>query len=38
MMYYSVPVSVIEDADELAAWGRKAIAVALHAKNASDQA
>ena len=28
MMYYSVPVSVLEDADELAAWGRKAIAVA----------
>jgi DNA transformation protein and related proteins len=26
--YYSVPVSVLEDADELAAWGRKAIAVA----------
>jgi DNA transformation protein len=33
MMYYSVPVSVLEDADELAAWGRKAIAVALAAKS-----
>jgi DNA transformation protein len=32
MMYYSVPVSVLEDADELAAWGRKAIAVAVAAK------
>jgi len=32
MMYYSVPVSVLEDADELAAWGRKAIAVALAAR------
>ena len=37
-MYYSVAVPVLEDADELAAWGRKAIAVALHPKNASDQA
>ena len=32
MMYYSVPVSVLEDADELARWGRKAIAVAVRAK------
>ena len=32
MMYYSVPVSVLEDADALAAWGRKAIAVAMTAK------
>jgi DNA transformation protein and related proteins len=32
MMYYSVPVSVIEDADALAAWGKKAIGVALAAK------
>ncbi len=32
MMYYSVPVSVLEDADALAAWGRKAIAVAMAAK------
>jgi DNA transformation protein len=32
MMYYSVPVAVLEDADELAVWGRKAIAVALAAK------
>ena len=31
MMYYSVPVSVLEDADELVAWGRKAIAVAVAA-------
>jgi DNA transformation protein len=31
MMYYSVPVSILEDADELAAWGRKAIAVAVAA-------
>jgi len=28
MQYYNVPVSVLEDADQLAAWGRKAIAVA----------
>ena len=33
MMYYSVPVSVLEDADELAAWGRKAITVAAGAKS-----
>jgi DNA transformation protein len=32
MMYYGVPVSVLEDADALAAWGKKAIAVALAAK------
>ena len=32
MQYYSVPVSVLEDADELCAWGRKAIAVAIAAK------
>ena len=32
-MYYSVPVSVLEDADELAAWGRKAIAVAIAAQS-----
>jgi DNA transformation protein len=32
MMYYSVPVAVLEDADELAAWGKKAIAVAVEAK------
>jgi DNA transformation protein and related proteins len=28
--YYTVPVSVLEDAYTLAAWGRKAIAVASH--------
>ncbi|SRR6266511_410893 len=33
MQYYSVPVSVLEDSDELAAWGRKAIAVAIAAKS-----
>jgi DNA transformation protein len=33
MQYYDVPVSVLEDADELAKWGRKAIAVAIAAKN-----
>lgn len=32
MQYYSVPVAVLEDADELCAWGRKAIAVAVAAK------
>ena len=32
MMYYSVPVAVLEDADALAAWGKKAIAVAVAAK------
>ena len=32
MMYYNVPVSILEDADLLAAWGRKAIAVAVAAK------
>lgn len=32
MQYYSVPVSVLEDADALCAWGRKAIAVAMAAK------
>jgi DNA transformation protein len=32
MNYYSVPVAVLEDADALCAWGRKAIAVALAAK------
>jgi DNA transformation protein len=33
MMYYSVPVSVLEDAGELAAWGKKAIAVAVDARS-----
>jgi DNA transformation protein len=32
MQYYNVPVSVLEDADELARWGMKAIAVAIAAK------
>lgn len=32
MQYYSVPVPVLEDAGELAAWGKKAIAVAVAAK------
>ena len=32
MNYYSVPVAVLEDAGELCAWGRKAIAVAIAAK------
>jgi DNA transformation protein len=32
MQYYSVPVSVLEDADALCAWGRKAIAVAIATK------
>ena len=33
MNYYSVPVGVLEDADELVAWGRKAIAVATAARS-----
>ena len=33
MQYYSVPISVLEDADDLCAWGRKAIAVAIDAKS-----
>jgi DNA transformation protein len=32
MSYYSVPVAVLEDAGELGAWGRKAIAVALRTR------
>ncbi len=32
MQYYNVPVAVLEDAGSLAAWGRKAIAVAVAAK------
>ena len=31
MNYYNVPVSVLEDARELARWGRKSIAVAVAA-------
>lgn len=30
--YYSVPLAVLEDAETLAAWGRKAIAAALRTK------
>ena len=30
--YFNVPVSVLEDADALCAWGRKAIAVAAAAR------
>ena len=30
--YFSVPVSVLEDADALSAWGRKAIVVAAAAR------
>jgi DNA transformation protein len=33
MSYYGVPASVLENADDLAKWGRKAIAVAIAAKN-----
>src|SRR5262249_14629598 len=29
MGYYNVPVSILEDADELARWGRTSIAVAM---------
>jgi DNA transformation protein and related proteins len=32
MQYFSVPVSVLEDATALCAWGRKAIAVAAAAR------
>ena len=32
MQYYSVPVAVLEDADALTKWGKKAIAVAVAAK------
>ena len=30
MQYYQVPLAVLEDADELVRWARKAIAVAVH--------
>ena len=33
MQYYSVPAAILEDADALCAWGRKAIAVAIAAKS-----
>jgi DNA transformation protein len=32
MPYYEVPVDIVEDRDELAAWARKAHAVALRAR------
>ena len=32
MQYFEVPVDVLEDQQELHAWARKSIAVALHAK------
>ena len=32
MQYFEVPVEVLEDQQELNAWARKSIAVALHAK------
>jgi DNA transformation protein len=32
MHYYNVPLSVLEDADALCAWGRKAIGVAVAAR------
>lgn len=32
MQYYEVPVDVLEEAETLAAWGRKAVAVALRAR------
>ena len=35
MGYYNVPVSVLEDADELARWGRKSVAVATARKTAA---
>ena len=35
--YYDVPVSVLEDADELTRWGRLAIAAALRARAASSR-
>jgi len=38
MNYYTVPVSVLEDADELCEWGKKAIAVATASKKISKRA
>ena len=32
MHYYEVPVAILEDADELVQWGRKALAVAAAAR------
>ena len=32
MQYYEVPVGILEDADELVRWGRKALAVAAAAR------
>jgi DNA transformation protein len=31
--YYALPVSVLENADDLAKWGKKSIAVALQARD-----
>jgi DNA transformation protein len=33
MQYYEVPVSTLEDSDALTVWGKRAIAVAVRAKN-----
>jgi DNA transformation protein len=35
MKYYEVPVSVLEDADEMATWARRAVAVAAAAPRRS---
>jgi DNA transformation protein and related proteins len=35
MSYYEVPVSVLEDVDQLRAWARRSIAVARRAKSSS---
>jgi len=35
MQYYAVPVSILEDADAMTAWGRKAIAAAVRARDGS---
>jgi|SRR5215471_12089948 len=37
MQYYGVPVSILEDADAMTAWGRKAIAAALRARAGSSK-
>ena len=38
MGYYDVPVSVLEDADELVQWSRRAIAVAVAARRSKTRA
>ena len=38
MKYYEVPVSVLEDRDQLATWARKSIAVAAASKKPSSRA